>query len=256
MCRARPSPCRGGRSNRGRLQSPELPPGAGCRSPRRASRARQPDARARRASAAAEAARAARCACPLRSLCRSSSVRVQLVAYGSYRGLKLSDLVGSLLFLLLQRLCVRLLLNLELLPQSDDHRLELLGLRRGLSAFRLQAVVGLPLRELECAAHRDHRSLEIAGPGVAIVLPGRSPSAEADDTPPAYFERCGGSPRTRTDESRSEGAEDALYVRRGDRAFPSPRPTCSRSRAGWPSRGIRRAAGNALRDRAGWIQRL
>jgi hypothetical protein len=45
------------------------------------------------------------------------------------------------------------------------------------------------------------------------------------------------------DEQGSEGAEDALYLRRGNRAFPSPRPTRSRSRAGpatwWRSAGSR-----------------
>ncbi len=54
-----------------------------------------------RERAAAEAARATRCTRRPRSPCRSSSLPVQLVAYGLNGGLKLSDLVGGLLFLLL-----------------------------------------------------------------------------------------------------------------------------------------------------------
>src|SRR5207237_1374166 len=91
-------------------------------------------------------------------------------SYRLDRGLKLSGFVGRLQLLLLQQLSVPLLLRLELLPERRNHRLELLGLRRGLRGYRLDAVVGLPLSKLERLAHGYHSCLEFADLPIALVL--------------------------------------------------------------------------------------
>ena len=87
--------------------------------------------------------------------------------------MKLSDLVGRQLPLLLHGLQMPVVLHLQLLPKSGDHGFELLGLRRSLRQCRLQAILGLQLGALERIAHADDGRLEGADLELAIV-PDRS----------------------------------------------------------------------------------